>query len=155
MTMDETAEHNRLDEIVEAQVGKNEEAIQELDDDVYNDGQRIPEDFEIEPEEAGKNDPHGDDDRMEEERPDGEDEKKHNDDKMDEDKEGEIMDVDQKEEDKELMDMNRDDTPEDESFQNLSKWMIKGGADISKIRLQHFGINYRGVQARQDIKKGE
>ena len=62
--MDETAEHNRLDEMVEAEVGKNQQAIQELSNDAYNDGQRIPADFEMETPET-KN-PQEDNERMEE-----------------------------------------------------------------------------------------
>ena len=42
-----------------------------------------------------------------------------------------------------------------EEFRALSEWMVRGGGDISKITLQNYDTNYRGVQARVDIKKGE
>ena len=36
---------------------------------------------------------------------------------------------------------------------NLSEWMTKGGADLSKIEVRFYDKEFRGVHAKQDIER--
>ena len=42
-----------------------------------------------------------------------------------------------------------------EKFMHLESWMQRGGADISKIKVEFYDENFRGVHAKQDIGKNE
>ena len=47
------------------------------------------------------------------------------------------------------------DHPEIVSFNKLVEWLLKGGAKFDKIKMRYYSEGYRGVHARDRIKKGE
>jgi len=47
------------------------------------------------------------------------------------------------------------DHPEMIKIINLTHWMTKGGADVSKVEIRYYSNNFRGVHIKQNAKKGE
>ena len=47
------------------------------------------------------------------------------------------------------------DNPENYKYSNLYNYINQAGGDTTKVRLEYYSQNNRGVHANQHIKKGE